>query len=48
VQVTNAFMNGLHRGCFVATGVALVAAVLVLMPLLSVQSADAPQKVAHV
>jgi EmrB/QacA subfamily drug resistance transporter len=47
-QVTDAFMNGLHRGCFVAAGAALVVAVPVLMHLPSVQDADAPQGVAHV
>jgi hypothetical protein len=28
--VTNAFMQGLHRGCFVAGAAAVIAAVLVL------------------
>ncbi|MHB8379586.1 MAG: MFS transporter [Acidimicrobiales bacterium] len=30
-QVTNAFMEGLHRGCLVASGAALVAAIVVLL-----------------
>jgi predicted MFS family arabinose efflux permease len=39
-QVTSAFMQGLHRGCFVAAGAALLVAVLVLAHLPQAASAE--------
>jgi hypothetical protein len=47
-QVTNAFMEGLHRGCFVASGAAVVAAVVVLSRLPKAMSAASTSEVARV
>jgi MFS-type transporter involved in bile tolerance (Atg22 family) len=46
-RVTNAFMEGLHRGCFVAAGVAVVVAVAALLHLPGVKNAPAEVAVVH-
>jgi EmrB/QacA subfamily drug resistance transporter len=46
-QVTNAFMEGLHRGCFVASGAAVVAAIVVLTRLPKVFHAASTSEVAR-
>jgi hypothetical protein len=46
-QVTNAFMEGLHRGCFVAAGAAFVAAIFVLTQLPRAIPVKSDEIVAH-
>jgi hypothetical protein len=47
-HVTNAFIKGLHRGCIVAAGAALVVAVLVLTHLLRAAAPESRSAPAHV
>ena len=46
-QVTNAFMEGLHRGCFVAAGAAFVATIFVLTQLPRAIPVKSDEIVAH-
>jgi EmrB/QacA subfamily drug resistance transporter len=46
-QVTDAFMQGLHRGCFVAAGAALVVAVLVVTHLPQAVAAESRRAPMH-
>jgi len=47
-QVTDAFMDGLHRGCLVGAIVAVVAAVLVLTRLPQARETNESTPLAHV